>query len=452
MGRNWLQLFKLDWQEIYLLQNTTVNPAQQILQKYSNVFQEGLGTLSGFKASIIVDHSAPPKYCKPRSVPYFLQDKVEKELNRLVAEGTLEPVEVAEWAAPIVSVLKPDKVNVRICGDFKQTVNPVSTLDKYPIPKIEDLFSTLAGGKVFSKIDLSQAYQQLPLADESKKYIVINTHKGLFRYTRLPFGISSVPGIFQRVMENILQGISNVTVYLDDILLSSATESEHMQLVDQVLEHLQKAGLRARKEKCEFFFSSVTYLGHKIDAEGLHPLADKVTAIQEAPPPTNVQELRAYLGLLTYYNRFLPNMSAVLSPLYKLLQKSTKWHWTAEQSKAFSASKDLHTSSRLLVHFDPKLSLTLACDVSAYGLGAVLAHRYPDGSERPIGYASRTLSKAEKNYSQIEKEGLACVFGINKFHSYLLGHSFDLVTDHKPLLTLFHQYKVKPLLVSSDGP
>ena len=249
---------------------------------------------------------------------------MEKELNRLVAEGTLEPVEVADWAAPIVPILKPDKVNVRICGDFKQTVNPLSKLDNYPIPKVEDLFSTLAGGKVFSKIDLSQAYQQLPLEEESKKYVVINTHKGLFRYTRLPFGISSAPGIFQRVMENILQGISNVVVYLDDILLSSATESDHLQLIDQVLDRLEKVGLRARKNKCQFFVPSVTYLGHRIDAEGLHPLPDKVQAIQEAPPPTNVQELRAYLGLLTYYSRFLPNMSTVLSPLYQLLQKSTK--------------------------------------------------------------------------------------------------------------------------------
>ena len=170
-------------------------------------------------------------------------------------------------------------------------------------------------------------------------------------------------------------------------------------------------------------------------------MPDEVKAIQEAPPPTTIQELRAYLGLLTYYNRFLPNMSTVLSPLYKLLQKSTKWQWTTEQNKAFSASKELLTLSRLLVHFDPKLCLTLACDASAYGLGAVLAHKYPDGSERPIDYASRSLSRAEKNYSQIEKEGLACVFGINKFHSYLLGHSFNLVTDHKPLLTLFHQHK-----------
>ena len=157
------------------MQSTEHSPVQPILQKYPNVFQEGLGTLTGFKAKIIVDPTVPPKYCKAHTVPYFLCDKIETELNCLVTEGTLEPVETAEWAAPIVAVLKPDKTNVRICGDFKQTINPVSTLDKYPIPKVEDLFSTLAGGKIFSKIDLSQAYQQLPLAEESKQYVIINT-------------------------------------------------------------------------------------------------------------------------------------------------------------------------------------------------------------------------------------------------------------------------------------
>ena len=208
-----------------------------------------------------------------------------------------------------------------------------------------------------------------------------------------------------------------------------------------MLGRLEKAGLRARKEKCQFFVPSVTYLGHKIDAEGLYPLPDKVQAIQEAPTPRNVQELKAYLGLLTYYSKFLPNMATVLSPLYHLLQKDTKWQWTANERKAFLASKDLLTSSSLLVHFNPDLKLVLACDASAYGLGTVLAHKYPNGTERPIGYASRSLSKAEKNYSQIEKEGLACIFGVNKFCSYLLGHSFKLITDHKLLLTLFHEHK-----------
>ena len=242
-------------------------------------------------------------------------------------------------------------------------------------------------------------------------------------------------------MENVLQGIQNVIVYLDDILLSSATKSDHLKLIDQVLDRLEKAGLRARKGKCQFFVPSVTYLGHKIDAEGLHPLPDKIKAIQDAPSPTNVQELKAYLGLLTYYSRFLPNMSTVLSPLYQLLQKDVKWRWTSDENNAFLASKDLLTSSSLLVYFNPKLKLMLACDASAYGIGAVLAHKYPDGSERPIGYASHSLTKAEKNYSQIEKEGLACIFGVNKFRSYLLGHSFELITDHKPLITLFHQHK-----------
>jgi len=157
-----------------------------------------------------------------------------RELNRLIDEGTLQPVEMSGWASPSVSILKPDKVNVRICGDFKQTVNPVSSLDKYPIPKIEDLFAILANGKFFSNIDLSQAYQQLPLADESKQYVVISTHKGLLNhYTCLPFGISSAPGIFQRVMENVLQGIPNVVIYLDDILLSSANKSDHLKLLDR---------------------------------------------------------------------------------------------------------------------------------------------------------------------------------------------------------------------------
>ena len=210
LGRNWLQKFTLDWREIHSIQ---LNPTEALLEKYHTVFQETLGTLQNFKAHIYVDPAAKPKYCKARPIPYAVKAKVEEELDRLVAEGTLEPVQIAKWASPIVPVIKPDK-SVRICGDFKQTVNPVAKLDKYPIPKVEDLFVKLTGGCTFTKIDLSQAYLQVPLDEESKNYVVINTHKGLFKYTRLPFGISAAPGIFQRVMDNILQGIPGVAVYL----------------------------------------------------------------------------------------------------------------------------------------------------------------------------------------------------------------------------------------------
>ena len=279
--------------------------------------------------------------------------------------------------------------------------------------------------------------------------MVINTHKGLFRYTRLPYGISSAPRIFQRVMESLLQGIPGVVVYIDDILITGATEQEHLQALEEVLSRLEKAGLRARKCKCRFMVPSVDYLGYRIDKEGLHPLPDKVKAIKEAPDPTSVTELKAYLGLLTYYSKFLPNLSTTLAPLYVLLQKDYPWRWTGEEEKAFTASKELLTSESLLVHFDPKLELVLACDASAYGIGTVLAHRLPDGSEKPIGYVSRSLSKAERNYSQLEKEGLACIFGVKKFHSYLFGHPFELVTDHKPLLTLLNEHKATSPQVSA---
>ena len=437
LGRNWLQQFKLDWREIHTIQ---INPLEALLEKYNAVFKNTLGTLKDFKAHIHVDPSAKPKYCKARTIPYAVKTKVEEELNRLVSEGTLEPVQISEWASPIVPVIKPDK-SVRICGDFKQTINPVSKLDKYPIPKVEDLFVKLTGGCTFTKIDLSQAYLQLALDEESKKFVVINTHKGLFRYTRLPFGISAAPGIFQRVMDNILQGIPGVVVYLDDILVTAPTAKEHLQSLETVMDRLMKAGLHIKREKCMFMSSSVTYLGHKIDAEGLHPLPDKVRAITEAPCPINPKQLKAYLGLLTYYAKFLPNLSSLLSPLYSLLQKDSTWKWEDEQQNAFDKSKELLTSSNLLIHFNPNLPITLSCDASNYGIGAVLAHCMADNSERPIAYASRSLTKSERNYSQLEKEGLACIFGVTKFHSYLFGHPFDLVTDHKPLLALLNEHK-----------
>lgn len=433
MGRNWLSQIRLNWSQIHY---TSSQGLHEILGKYGEIFQEGLGTFKDYEARIEVDPDAVPQFCKARTLPYSMRQQVEEELDRLVAEGTLERIDHSDWAAPIVAVLKSDRKSVRICGDFRMTVNPVSKLNRYPIPKVEDLFATLERGKTFTKIDLSQAYQQLKLDEESKKYVVINTHKGLFRYTRLPYGISSAPGIFQKAMEGLLQGIPHVTVYLDDILISGETEAEHLKSLEQVLERLAKAGLRVKKPKCNFMAPSVAYLGHVIDAKGIHPLPDKVKAIQQAPTPKNVTELKSYLGLLTYYGKFLPNLSSRLSPLYKLLRKHVPWKWTSKQDKAFQDSKELLTSSQLLVHFNPKLPLLLACDASAYGIGAVLAHLMPDGSEQPIGYASRTLNSAERNYSQLEKEGLSCIFGIKRFYSYLFGYSFTLITDHKPLLGL----------------
>ena len=194
----------------------------------------------------------------------------------------------------------------------------------------------------------------------------------------------------------------------------------------------RKQGYALRKKKCQFMVQSVAYLGYKIDAEGIHLLAEKVHAVADAPQPKNTQELKSYLGLLSYYSKFMPSLSTVLGPLYRLLKKDVRWKWSSAEEKSFQKSKELLTSTKVLVHFNPKHKLVLACDTSAYGIKAVLAHKFLDGSERPIAYAyaSRSHAPSEKNYSQLEKEGLAYIFGVKRFHSICM----DTHSNHKPLL------------------
>lgn len=197
-----------------------------------------------------------------------------------------------------------------------------------------------------------------------------------------------------------------------------------------------------KRSKCEFGKTQLEYLGHVLDERGIHPSEEKVRAIQEAPAPTNVKELQAFLGLLNYYGRFLPQQSTVLAPLYRILRGNEVWRWTEAEQSAFVKCKDLLTSDRVLAHYDPSLPLTLACDASVYGIGAVIQHTMSNGEEIPIAYASRTLSPAEKKYSQIDKEALGLIYGVKKFHQYLWGRHFNLVTDHRPLLTPFASTRV----------
>ena len=262
------------------------------MNRHSYVFKETLGTLQGYEAHLYVDPQAKPRYCKARPVPYSMRTVVEQELDRLVSEGILESVKFVDWASPIVLVLKADGRSVRICGDFK-LLNQACKLDKYPLPKIDDLFVQVVGGTALSKLDLSQAYQQVPLAEESCKYVVVNTHRGLFRYNRMPFGVSSVPGMFQCIMENLLKDIPGVLMYLDDILISGKSESEHLATLE-VLQRFAGTGLHLKREKCTFLVPSVTYLGYRIDLQGLHPVPEKVRAIQNAPEPHNQSSLKSY--------------------------------------------------------------------------------------------------------------------------------------------------------------
>jgi len=216
----------------------------------------------------------------------------------------------------IVPVPKKDG-SVRICGDYKGTVNPELQAEQYSLPRIEDtcIFAKLSGGQKFSKIDLRHAYHQLEMEEDSKKYHTINTHMGLFQYNRLVFGITSVPAIWQHTIDQVLEGTSGTSSILDDMIITGKDDAEHLANLQEVLRRLQLHGLRANKAKCEFFIEKILYCGHEFDKDGLHKLAEKIEAVLNAPHPNDVPEVRSFLGLINYYHRFLPNLSTVVRPL-----------------------------------------------------------------------------------------------------------------------------------------
>ena len=228
---------------------------------------------------------------------------------------------------------------------------------------------------------------------------------------------------------------------LDDIVVTGKSLDDHCTNLNKVLERLAEYGLTLNRKKCAFFKDSIQFCGHRLDREGIHKTQDKIEAVTRAPSPQNVSQLRSFLGLINYCNRFLPNLSTQLAPLYHLLKKGQKWCWSRHCQQSFEAVKELVSSDQMLVFYNPKLPITLSCDASPYGLGAVLSHVLEDGQERPVAFASRSLSRAEENYSQIDKEALALVWGIKHFHQYLWGVKFTLETDHKPLVSIFSPSK-----------
>ena len=425
-------------------ENTRVNKisnlsAKQMLINYS---VDSSRSISGVLAKVHVRDNATPKFLKARTVPFYYKKMIEDALDKLVSDEMIEPISHSEWAVPIVPVLKENKREVRLCGDFK-VVNKQIHCDRYPLPKIEELLSVVGRGKVFSKIDLKNAYLQIPVDEQSRECLVINTHKGLFKYKRLPFGLSSSPGIFQRFISQLLANVEGVAAYLDDIIVSGENQEEHDKRLKQVLELLEAHNVQINKNKTVLNAHSIEYLGYHISGEGIRPSSRRLEAILECPCPTSVEEVQSFLGMITYYCKFIRDFSSKLAPLYDLLKKGVKFQWGSAHQKAFEGIKRDFANSTLLTNFDGESPLILEVDASPVGVGCVLLQNL-NGQERPIYFASKKLSKAELNYSQLDKEGLALVYAVKRFRYFLLGRTFVARTDHKPLLGLFGREKQIP--------
>ena len=424
--------------------SVTLQPAAHIVDQFPSLFQSGLGCCTVTQAVLKLQPNAVPIFRPKRPVPYASLPLIDAELKRLETEGVIVPVSYSSWAAPIV-VVKKANGSIRICADFSTGLNAALQQHHYPLPAPDDLFTTLNGGNYFAKLDLAEAYLQIPVAPESRELLTINTHRGLFQYARLPFGIKTAPAIFQQTMDTILTGIPGVATYLDDVLIVGATVEELNERTLMALQRIQDAGMRLRPEKCQFSLRSVKYLGFIFDASGRHPDPENIRAIQQMPAPTDVSSLRSFLGMISYYSAFLPSLHEVRHPLNYLLQKNAAWNWSNECEAAFSQLKSMLSSNMLLTHFDPQLPIVVAADASTHGIGGVILHVFPDGSEKAIMHISRTLTPTETRYSQIEKEALSLVVAVRRFHKYIYGRRFTLLTDHKPLLSIFGSKKGIPV-------
>ncbi|PAA60150.1 hypothetical protein BOX15_Mlig025062g1 [Macrostomum lignano] len=409
------------------------------LEPHLNIYQ-----VTHFEAHLVLKDEARPVFLKPRPIPYGIRESVKQELDRLESEGILKKIDQSEWATPIV-VVRKQSGKIRICGDYKVTVNKSLCDMVSTTPCIEDVLSQLGGAKIFSVLDLTNAYLQLPVDDASGSILTLSTPFGLYQPKALAYGVKQAPAIFQGYMDKLLASEKNVVSYQDDILIYGKTEQEHDNQINVVTRILQENNVVVNYQKSALKRSRVKFLGLDIGSEGICPAEDKMEAIRSLADPRSVKELRSFLGLAEFYSRFIKNLSTIKEPLAKLVRQDEEWRWGPMEQSAFQLIKTSICESKVIKPFDPSDSITrLTTDASPYGLGAVL-----EQSKGPVMFVSKTLSKPERNYAQIEREALGIIWAVKRLHKYLYARKFVLVTDHHPLKYIFDPAKSLNSLASA---
>jgi hypothetical protein len=378
---------------------------------------------------------APPYKAAPRRVPFAYRNEADGAVQKFFDQGIVRE-STSPWASPLVFVRKKNG-KLRPCVDYRR-LNSVTRKDAFPLPRIQDCFDTVADATLFSSMDITSAYNQIPIKEADIPKTAFVTKYGLFEFTVMPFGLCNAPATFQRVIELALAGLQWKTclIYLDDCLVFSKTFDDHLIRLGEVLDRIRTAQLKLKPEKCHLLQSEVVYLGHILSAEGITPNRENVEKILHWRTPTNVKQVQSFLGMANYYRRFIPGYAARVRPLIDLTQKGKAFEWTPTCQEAFTDVKDILSSPQVMTHPHGDGRFILDCDACDVSIGAVLS-QIQECVEKVIAYGSKTLSKAERNYCVTDKELLAVRYFTEYYRCYLLGHEFAVRTDHQALKWMF---------------
>ena len=437
-GKRGEQLYsKLNIEDTLSVQE--LDQLRAVVSSFSDVFamdQSELGRTDLIKHSIDTGGQGPVKQL-PYRTPFSLRGKMEEMISQMLEQGVIKPSN-SPWASPVVLVAKKDGTS-RFCVDYRR-LNSVTKMDTFPLPRIDDSLDLLANTAYFTTLDLASGYWQVEMDSGSREKTTFCSHSGLYEFNVMPFGLCNAPATFQRLMEAVLVGLARekCVVYLDDILVMGKTFEEHLDNLAQVLSRLRQAGLKLKPKKCHLAKRRVCYLGYVVSSEGISADPAKVEAVKNFATPADVRQLRSFLGLASYYRRFIPAFSKVATPLFALTRKDALFRWDEQCQKSFDHLKDLLIQAPLLVFPDFAKPFVLETDASGQGLGAVLGQQQESGLVAPIAYASRTLQKHEQNYGVTELEALGVVWAIRHFRPYLYGHACKVYTDHEALKSLLN--------------
>ena len=403
--------------------------------EYPRVFS-GIGKLNDYQLKLHIDENVKPVAQKPRSIPFVLREKVTAKVNSLIEKDIVERVEgPTSWVSPIVVAPKSGG-DIRLCVDMRRA-NEAIIRERIPMPTVDEVLESLNGSTVFSKLDLRLGFHQIELSESSRDITTFATHDGLFRYKRLLFGVNSAPEKYQQIVRQVLAGIEGVQNIADDLVVHGKGVNDHDRNLENVVRRLQERNLTLNPEKCSFRMSKIVFMGILLSKHGIGPTDERVKAVLEAEAPSSPSEIRSFLGMVGFSARFIPDFATTAEPLRKIARKDTDFVWKEDQQRAFDKLKKDLASAPVLAYFDKHAHTRVIADASPVGLGAVLVQE-KDGVSRAVCYASRSLSRVERRYSQTEKEALALVWACERFNLYLVGlESFDLVTDHEPLKVIY---------------